>query len=933
MTFSQLLQKITCFFIVLFFLKPAWSQHDVAITQWSSSWSTCGHTEYEIKVKIANYGPQLLDSINIESNVNGVVQISILHVNLNPSDSAIFTVDSFFIEQSINQVTVSAHLLNGWLDNDSTNDAISATVNAALNGIYTINQQGNGDYNSIQSAVNDLDSFGVCGPVIFQLDAGIYTESIELTTYPGMSTVNSITFLGDSTGANSVVWYKDTLSTQNAIITLDSASFYDFVGLDLINLDSVNAHSIQLNNGCSELNFVSNTFRGTFLSSGGLSTTLIYSEDGLSEIDFLNNNFINGGCSVYISGDSLTFNEHILFQENYFENVVYSFVWLDHVHTLNFLNNTVVKNQSAFGSFSLNSAVLHLKYVTGNSLIEKNFIMNITDYTTNGFDLQHVDGVVSIVNNKIRIRKNVVGYSINKAIKLKYVQRAEIYYNSILVGNSVGPNSCIRIESSDVDMANNILKNDGLGIMVYCDGNSTLSSDYNAFYHGINSEIITLGSNLTLASWQAASGSDSNSVVLSNLFSDDSLLTVCNPALHHKGISIPSITQDINEEWRMSPPCVGAEEFFPSNNFGQYYDNFFCHGDSVQISLNNYDTVIWNGVDTSLTQWISSGGAYWVTVVGGCGTGSDTIHILESVPVDLPDSVLICYNDSILLSDTNSVFQSYLWNTGHTNGYITTDSTGMYTLQTTDTYGCSSVDSVYVRSFASVDLGDSSIQICADSILVLSSNIPGDYLWSDNSTDSSLLVSSSGWHWLQLEDSTGCISRDSIEVDVLPLPIADISFSLISNSFLVGLTHNSQHYDSIFWDFGDGNTSTEDEPYHIYEDNEPYTILARVVNECGADTAYLFFFVETNDLEVDLEYSIYPNPFQSSFLVDLSQIQQGTVELILTDITGRRIEKRVVNTSNMDQFVRYEAHSWAEGVYLLTLRMGDSSVTHQIIKQ
>lgn len=49
-----------------------------------------------------------------------------------------------------------------------------------------------------------------------------------------------------------------------------------------------------------------------------------------------------------------------------------------------------------------------------------------------------------------------------------------------------------------------------------------------------------------------------------------------------------------------------------------------------------------------------------------------------------------------------------------------------------------------------------------------------------------------------------------------------------------------------FWDFGDGNTSTEEDPIHIYETNGVFTVSLTVSNEAGSDD-----YIETAYIEID----------------------------------------------------------------------------------
>jgi len=53
------------------------------------------------------------------------------------------------------------------------------------------------------------------------------------------------------------------------------------------------------------------------------------------------------------------------------------------------------------------------------------------------------------------------------------------------------------------------------------------------------------------------------------------------------------------------------------------------------------------------------------------------------------------------------------------------------------------------------------------------------------------------------------------------------------------LTYNLIGNVNYFWNFGDGNTSTNQNPHHIYPVPGNYTVMLVVSNEIGADTAYL----------------------------------------------------------------------------------------------
>jgi PKD repeat protein len=68
---------------------------------------------------------------------------------------------------------------------------------------------------------------------------------------------------------------------------------------------------------------------------------------------------------------------------------------------------------------------------------------------------------------------------------------------------------------------------------------------------------------------------------------------------------------------------------------------------------------------------------------------------------------------------------------------------------------------------------------------------------------------------------------------VLPLPAADFSF--VTNLLTVTLTNASQNAATYLWAFGDGVTSTLDNPVHTYAAAGTYTVTLWATGDCGTD--------------------------------------------------------------------------------------------------
>lgn len=85
--------------------------------------------------------------------------------------------------------------------------------------------------------------------------------------------------------------------------------------------------------------------------------------------------------------------------------------------------------------------------------------------------------------------------------------------------------------------------------------------------------------------------------------------------------------------------------------------------------------------------------------------------------------------------------------------------------------------------------------------------------------------------------------------------------------------NNNAYADSWYWDFGDGNNSTEKDPFHIYHDTGIYNVSVTVTHGSCVKTATNTVVVEINtgvtDLtEWDYGFKVYPNPTTGDITVE-----------------------------------------------------------------
>ncbi|ASZ13060.1 gliding motility-associated C-terminal domain-containing protein [Chitinophaga sp. MD30] len=171
--------------------------------------------------------------------------------------------------------------------------------------------------------------------------------------------------------------------------------------------------------------------------------------------------------------------------------------------------------------------------------------------------------------------------------------------------------------------------------------------------------------------------------------------------------------------------------------------------------------------------------AAFVVKDGVTGCVSDTVVFkltYNAKPVvNLGRDTTICGGNSLILdAGANNFAYNIRWSTGATTQRIPVSQAGTYWVTVTNGI-CSTTDTIKVAMVPTplVDLPDTTI--CRGQSVKLDAFVAGaSYLWSNGSTNSSILVSTQEQYWVKVMKS-GCITIDTVKVTVNPPP--DISLS------------------------------------------------------------------------------------------------------------------------------------------------------------
>ncbi|MDF1672606.1 MAG: PKD domain-containing protein [Vicingaceae bacterium] len=160
------------------------------------------------------------------------------------------------------------------------------------------------------------------------------------------------------------------------------------------------------------------------------------------------------------------------------------------------------------------------------------------------------------------------------------------------------------------------------------------------------------------------------------------------------------------------------------------------------------------------------------------------------------------------------------------------------------------------------------------------------------------------------------------------------NFTASVNGFITNFTDMTAGNPTVwFWDFGDGNTSSQQNPSHTYNNDSTYLVTLVVQNYCGQFSVYTFnvITVGIEDFNNNSVISVFPNPSGGEFTLNLANYKSDNVTVAVFNQLGKAVYNESLNRGEQSSNYSLDLTGNAKGVYFLRVSSDKGVITKRII--
>ena len=642
-----------------------------------------------VEVQIGNFGRNKIDSVRVNWTVDGTPQNTYYHSSVmdtlggSGSTTANITLGTINFPDGITKtIKIWTSYPNGQVDPINTNDTQTYVLKPSLSGVFTVGGAG-ADYASPAAAATDVTNYGVCGPVVLKIAPGTYTGRVLLGDIAGVSSTNTITFVGSGIGST-ILTASGNTTTDWSTIYLNGSDYVGFRDMTIRGTGATNSLGVHLTNKADYNRFDNLRFEMNATATGasvwaiagsGSATSVTGAGDACNYtwIDSITVTGGYGGVSIYGTGTTTA--------HSFGNKVTNSTFTSLNTYGIRFYyqNNLELDNNTAQNFRSTTAYGLYV-YYSSDFLITNNEIaspyMALYLYYGNVY-LASGSFESEVYNNILKGGSYFGMYSYNSV-------DVNLYHNTIM--SSYGGTSTTTYYAAayfytndNLDCRNNIFVNDNssdpLAYAVVFRLGAPSAIDYNT-YKAANPILVHHDADYAdIAAWrQAFPLFNKNSLELEPVFAGTNDLHLDHSVNFPRGVNL-GITNDVDGDVRCTiVPTIGADEseyVSPSATAG------VARADTIYVSspttfFSTYQPVagvIWAytwyiddiqaGIEQDFVKTFATTGTYEVKLRAMSCSGSDWDSIMVNVvnPTSTPvtdftaSKLIVDVSEKSLLSD------------------------------------------------------------------------------------------------------------------------------------------------------------------------------------------------------------------------------------------------------------------------------------------
>ena len=303
-------------------------------------------------------------------------------------------------------------------------------------------------------------------------------------------------------------------------------------------------------------------------------------------------------------------------------------------------------------------------------------------------------------------------------------------------------------------------------------------------------------------------------------------------------------------------------------------------------------------------------GNYNVCLIVDNGNCTDTTCSLVTIGCPAPAVVWNSVTTGLDVDFTDQTLgnpQSWLWDFG--DGNTSTLQDPMHTYGSAGNY----LVCLTVSDSCGTDSTCSTVSVCDLPVAGFTSSVSGDeaqftntstsattYAWDFGDGNTSTMqdpthnYTATGDYTVCLISTSSCgvdTSCQTVSICLDPVP----DFTFVDNSGTVDFSDASTTNGSVtyLWDFGDGGTSTIQNPTHTYSSVGMFTACLTVTDSCGSDSSCQTVDITMTSIDRVLieNLHLFPNPNAGAFTLQGFLTEGHAVTISVHDILGREIHR------------------------------------------